>query len=99
MDTQNQSGDSGWVTTFVFISGFILGAGAALLMAQEPGSTLRGRLVKGAKVAQEELADIAADTKDAVGTLSKDVQQTMKQTASRVTAAVEATKEAVKGMS
>ena len=95
MDNQTTAQESCWVNTFVFISGFLLGAGAALLMAPEPGSTLRGRLAKGARTAQDELADIAADTKGTVTTLSREAKQAMKQTASRFTAAVDATKQSV----
>jgi len=96
MNNQGNNEDSTWVTTFVFIAGLIVGAGTALLMAPEAGTTLRERLAKGAKTAQDELADIATDTKQAVSALSQEAQKTMKETASRVSAAVEATKEAVK---
>ncbi len=96
MGNGNQSNDSGWVNTFVFIAGFILGAGAAFLMAPEPGTTLRGRLVKGAKAAQEELTEVASQTQEAFSALGRDAQRTVKQTASKLTAAVDATKKAIK---
>ncbi len=96
MENGNQSNDSSWVTTFVFIAGFILGAGAAFLMAPEPGTTLRGRLAKGAKTAQEELTGVASQTQEAVSALGRDAQRTVKQTASKLTAAVDATKKAIK---
>ncbi len=96
MDHQEYSDDSSWVNTFVFISGVILGAGAALLMAPEAGNTLRERISRGAKTAQDELSGMASDTKATIHTLSKDTQQTLKQAASRVNAAVDATKQAVK---
>ncbi|GJL64218.1 MAG: hypothetical protein NPIRA04_28720 [Nitrospirales bacterium] len=99
MDHQDYSDDSGWVNTFVFIAGVALGAGAALLMAPEPGNSLRGRLVRGVKTAQEEFTGMAADTKSTINTLTKDTQQTLKQAASRVTAAVDATKQSVKSPS
>ena len=51
MEQDMSSNDSCWVTTFVFISGFILGAGAAILMTPEPGTNIRNRLAKGAKIA------------------------------------------------
>ena len=89
------SDDSCWVTTFVFISGFILGAGAAILMAPEPGSSIRGRLAKGAKTAQEEFAEVANETKEAFRSISQETQRTVKQAAVRLTDAVEATKQAV----
>ena len=92
---QDTSSDSCWVTTFVFISGFILGAGAAILMAPEPGANLRGRLAKGAKTAQEEFAEVANETKEAFRSISQDTQRTVKQAAARLTDAVEATKQAV----
>ena len=96
MDNQDYSDDSGWVNTFVFIAGAILGAGAALMLTPEPGNTLRQRLARGAKTAQDEISDMAADTKETLNTWSKDTQQTLKQAASRVTAAVDATKQSVK---
>lgn len=95
MSHDPDSSDSGWVTTFVFIGGFILGASAAFLLAPEPGSILRERLSRGAKTAQEELSDMALETKEAVGHLTKEAQRTVKQTASRFSAAVDATKEAL----
>ena len=95
MGQDYSSDDSCWVTTFVFISGFILGAGAAILMAPEPGVNLRGRLAKGAKIAQEEFGEVANETKEAFRSISQDTQRTVKQTASRITDAVEATKQAV----
>ena len=96
MDKQDYADDSGWVNTFVFIAGVILGAGAALMLTPEPGNTLRQRLARGAKTAQDELSDMAADTKDTLNTWSHDAQQSLKQAASRVTAAVDATKQSVK---
>lgn len=95
MGQDTTSDDSCWVTTFVFISGFILGAGAAIFMAPEPGASLRGRLAKGARTAQEEFAEVANETKDAFRSISQDTQRTVKQAASRITNAVEATKQAV----
>lgn len=96
MENGNQSNDSSWVTTFVFIAGFILGAGAAFLMAPETGTALRGRLAKGAKTAQEELTEVASQTQEAFSALGRDAQRTVKQTASKLTAAVDATKKAIK---
>lgn len=95
MGQDHSSDDSCWVTTFVFISGLILGAGAAILMAPEPGASLRGRLAKGARTAQEEFTDVANETKEAFRSISQDTQRTVKQAASRITNAVEATKQAV----
>ena len=95
MGQDMSSDDSCWVTTFVFISGFILGAGAAILMAPEPGSSIRGRLAKGARIAQEEFGDVANETKEAFRSISRDTQRTVKHTAARLTDAVEATKQAV----
>ena len=96
MENQGHSGDSSWVTTFVFIAGFLLGSGLALLMAPEAGSAVRGRLAKGVKAAQDEFAEMAADSKDAFNSWSKDAQEAIKQATSRVTSAVDATKQAVK---
>lgn len=95
MGQNHSSDDSCWVTTFVFISGFILGAGAAILMAPEPGTTIRQRLAKGARIAQEEFGDVANETKEAFRSISQDTQRTVKQAATRLTDAVEATKQAV----
>ncbi len=89
------SNDSCWVTTFVFISGFILGAVGAVLMAPEPGSSIRSRLAKGAKIAQEEFGDVANETREAFRSISQDTKRTVKQAAARITDAVEATKQAV----
>ncbi len=98
MDHQDYSDDSSWVNTFVFISGVILGAGAALLLTPEPGNTLRDRLARGAKTAQDEFSDMAADTKETLHTLSTDAQEKVRQAKSRVTAAVDATKQSVKDL-
>ena len=95
MEQDMASNDSCWITTFVFISGFILGAGAAILMTPEPGTNIRNRLAKGAKIAQEEFGDVANETKEAFHSISQDTQRTIKQAASRITDAVEATKKAV----
>ena len=96
MEQDISSNDSCWVTTFVFISGFILGAGAAILMTPEPGANMRTRLAKVAKTAQEEFGDVANETKEAFRSISKDTQRKVKETASRITDAVEATKKARK---
>lgn len=95
MSQDNSSNDSCWVNTFVFISGFIFGAAAAILMAPEPGANIRNRLAKGARIAQEEFGGVANETKEAFRSISQDTQRTVKQAASRITDAVEATKKAV----
>ena len=99
MDSQGNSGDSGMVNTFVFVAGFLLGAGAALLLAPETGANIRERLSRGVKTAQDEFSGVAADTKDAFNTLSQDAQHAMKHTATRFNAAMEATKDAIKSPS
>ena len=96
MSNQGNSNDSGWVNMFVFVAGFLLGGGAALLLAPEAGTNLRERLARGVKTAQDEFSEVAAETKDALGTLSEEAQQAMKHTASRFTTAVDATKQAIK---
>jgi gas vesicle protein len=96
MENQGSSGDCGMVNTFVFIAGFLLGAGAALLFAPETGASMRGRLSRGVKTAQDEFSGAAAETKDAFNTLSQEAQHAMKHTATRFSAAVEATKDAIK---
>jgi gas vesicle protein len=79
-----------------FVTGALVGAGAALLLAPEPGKAMRRRLAHGAKAAQEELSDVAAETREAVGALTKDARQTLRQTASRLGAALSATRDAIK---
>ena len=96
MDEHTTQGDSGWVNTFVFIAGFLLGAGTAILLTPETGSQLRNRLARGAKTAQDEFSDMASQTKEAVHAWSEEARKTMKQAATRVNSAVDATKHAVK---
>ena len=88
--------DSSWVNTFVFIAGFFLGAGTAILLTPETGSQLRTRLARGARTAQDEFFDLACHTKEAMQNLSDEAKKTMKQAATRVNSAVNATKQAVK---
>ncbi len=96
MDHQEYSDDSSWVNTFVFIAGVILGAGAALLITPEPGNALRDRIARGAKTAQDEFSDMATDTKETLHSWSTDAQEKVKNAKTRVTAAVDATKQSVK---
>ena len=96
MSNQESSSDSCWVNTFVFVAGFLLGGGAALLLAPEAGTNLRERLARGVKTAQDEFSEVAADTKEAFGTLSQEAQEAMKHTATRFSSAVDATKDAIK---
>ena len=99
MDHQDYSNDSSWVNTFVFIAGAILGAGAALLLTPESGNMVRDRIARGAKTAQDEFSDMASDTKETLHTLSANAQEKVKQAKTRVTAAVDATKQSVKSVS
>jgi gas vesicle protein len=96
MSHSRGQGGSFVAITSAFLIGAIAGAGAALLLAPEPGRTMRRRLAQGAKIAQEELTDVAAETREAFGALTKDARQTLRQTASRLTAALEATRDAIK---
>jgi gas vesicle protein len=96
MDEHTTQGDSSWVNTFVFIAGFLLGAGTAILLTPETGSQLRSRLARGAKTAQDEFSDMASHTKEAMHAWTEEAKKTMKQTAARVNSAVDATKQAVK---
>ena len=64
-------------------------------MAPETGTSIRQRLARGAKIAQEEFGDVANETKEAFRSISQDTQRTVKQAASRLNDAVEATKQAV----
>lgn len=96
MDEHLTQNDSAWVNTFVFIAGFLLGAGTAILLTPETGFQLRHRLARGVRIAQDEFSDLACQTKEAMQTLSDEAKKTVRQTASRVNSAVNATKQAVK---
>jgi len=96
MSDYNEQGDSGWVNTFVFIAGFLLGAGTAIMMTPESGSQLRNRIVRGARTAQDEVSEMAAQTKEAMQAWSEEAKETMKHAAQRVNSAVDTTKQAVK---
>lgn len=96
MGNGHQPNDFRWVNTFVFITGFILGAGAVLLMTPEPGTALRGRLTKGAKTAKEELTEVASQAKKGFSALRRNTQETVKQATSKLTTSVDATKKAIK---
>jgi gas vesicle protein len=88
-------GCSGGTVACAFLFGILTGMGAALLLAPERGDTLRRRLVRGAKVAGEELADVASETREAMEAIGKDARQTLKRTASRLSSALDATKAAL----
>lgn len=90
------NGFSGGAIALAFLAGFFIGAGTALLLAPEPGIEMRRRLTRCAKTAQEELADVAAETRGALEALTKDAKQTIRQTASRLGDVVEATKDALR---
>ena len=77
-----------------FIIGAAVGAGAALCTAPHSGSEMRRRLASGAKRAQEELGEVAEETREAVEALTKDARQTVRHTLWRLADAVTATKEA-----
>ena len=96
MDDHTTHGDSGWVNTFVFIAGFLLGAGTAIMMTPESGSQLRNRLARGAKTAQDELSDMTAQTRDALSSLKEEAKRSVKQAGVRLHTAVDATKQSVK---
>jgi len=96
MSDDNGQGDSGWVNTFVFIAGFLLGAGTAIMLTPESGSQLRNRIARGAKTAQDEFSDMASQTKEAMQSWSEEAKETMKHAANRVNSALGTTKQAVK---
>ena len=96
MNDYNGQGDSSWVNTFVFIAGFLLAAGTAILLTPESGSQLRNRIARGAKTAQDEFSDMASQTKEAMQAWSEEAKETMKHAANRVNSAVGTTKQAVK---
>jgi len=95
--SENQGqGDSSWVNTFVFIAGFLLGAGTAIMLTPESGSQLRTRIARGARTAQDEFSEMATETKEAMQAWSDEAKETMKHAADRVNSAVDTTKQAVK---
>ena len=96
MSDNSGQNDSGFVNTFVFIAGFLLGAGTAILMTPESGTQLRTRIARGARTAQDEFSDMAAQTKEAMQSWSEEAKETMKHAATRVNSAVDSTKQAVK---
>lgn len=89
------AGCSGGTVASAFLLGILFGMGAALLLAPERGDTLRRRLARGAKVAGEELAGVASETREALEALGKDARQTLKRTATRLSSALDAAKEAI----
>ncbi len=96
MSDNNGQSDSTLVNTFVFIAGFLLGAGTAIMLTPESGSQLRNRIARGARTAQDEFSEMAAQTKEAMQAWSEEAKETMKHAATRVNSAVDTTKQAVK---
>ncbi|HJU04676.1 MAG TPA: YtxH domain-containing protein [Nitrospiraceae bacterium] len=90
------AGFSSGTLILALLTGACVGAVAALLIAPDSGIRMRRRLRKGAKIAQEEFADVAAEAKEALGALGKDARQTLRQTATRLGAALGAAKDALK---
>jgi gas vesicle protein len=88
-------GFSAFAVMVAFVSGVLVGTGAALLVAPEAGVQIRRRLGRGVRTVQGELADIAAETTEALAALSKDARQTLRHTATRLNAALDATREAL----
>jgi gas vesicle protein len=80
--------------SIAFTIGAAVGAGVALYMAPHSGSEMRRRIASGAKTAQEELSEVAEETRGALEALAKDARQTLRQTAWRLTEVITATKEA-----
>lgn len=79
-----------------FAAGAAVGAGLAFLTTPQAGHEMRRRLARGAKTAQEELTEVAEETRDAVGALTKDARQTLRRTACRLTEVVAATMDSLK---
>jgi len=96
MSENHGQSDSSWVNTFVFIAGFLLGAGTAIMLTPESGSQLRARIARGARTAQDEFSEMATETKEAMQAWSDEAKETMKHAADRVNSAVDTTKQAVK---
>ena len=95
MDDRQRGGCVGTLS-LAFALGVVFGAGTALLLTPDSGSKMRRRLRQGAKTAQEEFADVAIEAREALGALSKDARQTIRQTTSRLGAALGATKQALR---
>lgn len=96
MEKEAEGGYTFGAMAMAFLAGTMIGAAVALLIAPEPGQEIRNRLRRGAKTAQEELADVAAETREALGALTKDARQAIRHTANRLNDVFEATKEALK---
>ena len=75
-------------------AGAAVGAGVAFFTAPHPGPELRRRIANGARIAQEELSEVVEETRGAVGALTKDARQTLRQTALRLSDVVTAMKDA-----
>jgi gas vesicle protein len=88
-------GFSAFAVMVAFVSGVLVGTGATLLVAPEAGAQIRRRLGRGVRTVQGEFADIAAETTEALSALSKDARQTLRHTATRLSAALDATREAL----
>jgi gas vesicle protein len=84
---------------FSFAVGAAVGAGLAFFTTPLSGREMRRRIASGAKAAQEELSEAVEETRGAVGALTKDARQTLRQTALRLTEVVAATKDALKAES
>jgi gas vesicle protein len=80
-----------------FLIGAAAGAAIALLAAPESGADMRQRLRRGARAAQDELAGLAGETREAFGAITQDARQTVRRTATRLNAAFGATRDALKG--
>ncbi|MGH8473131.1 MAG: hypothetical protein ACREVJ_11890, partial [Gammaproteobacteria bacterium] len=97
MDTDDRHrGGCVGTLSLAFVLGVVFGSGMALLLTPDSGSRMRLRLRQGAKTAQEEFADVAIEAREALGALGKDARQTIRQTASRLGAALGATKQALR---
>ncbi len=79
-----------------FMTGVVVGTAVTLFTTPEPGHRLRRRISRGARTAQEELAGVAFEAREALEALTTDARQTIRRTARRLGNVIEATLEAVR---
>ena len=82
---------------FAFLSGAVIGVGAALLLAPRSGAETRRLLKTYAEKAEEEVLEKAKEAKATLDTTIEQCKQFIKEKKAVLTEAFEAGKEALKG--